>query len=190
MGGRGTSFLPSDNKKSTRAQATSPAESTHMQPGSAAQPACVATHASQESRARKFLATLEEVAYEREDNPTEAALVRELVNSLSSGKLLLMLTDKAWHLNEEEREEVAIAKLDQLIELIVSIRTEWIASPKSERKREVLERRLGPFEGDMSKLESELATQKLLKSMCIEKRAEYDFCCKTSKSKKCFRSPA
>ena len=71
----------------------------------------------------KFLAALEEAAYEREDNPAQAVLLRELVNSLSSGKLLLVPTDDVWLLDEEEREDFAIAKLDQLIELVVSIRT-------------------------------------------------------------------
>ena len=37
---------------------------------------------------QKFLAALEEAGYEREDNPAQAVLLRELVNSLSSGKLL------------------------------------------------------------------------------------------------------
>ena len=76
----------------------------------------------------KFLAALEEAGYEREDNPAQAVLLRELVNSLSSGQLLLVPTDDVWHLDEEKREDFAIAKLDQLIELVVSIRTAWIAS--------------------------------------------------------------
>ena len=76
---------------------------------------------------RKFLAALEEAAYEREDIPAEAAGLRELVNSLSSGKLLNLS-----YVDEEQREDVAIAKLDQLIELVVSIRTAWIVSPDSE----------------------------------------------------------
>ena len=61
--------------------------------------------------------------------------MRELVNSLSSGKLLLVPTDDVWHLDEEEREDFAIAKLDQLIELVVSIRAAWIASPASTRAK-------------------------------------------------------
>ena len=92
---------------------------------------------------RKFLAALDEAAYECEDNPAQAALLRELVNSLSSGKLLLMPTDDVWHLVEEEREDFAIAKLDQLMELVVSIRTAWIASPEGELARTVPGRRLG-----------------------------------------------
>ena len=70
----------------------------------------------------KFLAALEEAGYEREDNSAQAVLLRELVNSLSSGNLLLAPTDDVLHLDEEEREDFAIAKLDQLIELVVSIR--------------------------------------------------------------------
>ena len=131
----------------------------------------------------KFLAALEEAAYEREDNPAQAALLRELVNSLSSGKLLLVPTADVWQLDEEEREDFAIAKLDQLIELVVSIRTAWIASPESEHAREVAGRRLGPLEGDMSERESRAAARYLLKSMSKEKRSEYHFCFEGSGSK-------
>ena len=131
---------------------------------------------------QKFLAALEEAGYEREDNPAQAVLLRELVNSLSSGRLLLMPTDDVWLLDEEEREDFAIAKLDQLIELVVSIRTAWIASSESEHAREVAGGRLGPLEGDMSEHESRTAAQYLLKSMSKEKRAEYDFCFQASGS--------
>ena len=106
-------FLAWDGEKYTRAQATPPAASAHPQPTSAAQPAsssvaqpaCAAPRLSEESRARKFLAALEEAAYEREDNPAQAALLREFVNSLSSGKLLLEPTADVWHLDEEQRED-------------------------------------------------------------------------------------
>ena len=64
------------------------------------------------------MAALEEAGYEREDNSAQAVLLRELVNSLSSGNLLLAPTDDVLHLDEEEREDFAIAKLDQLIELV------------------------------------------------------------------------
>ena len=83
---------------------------------------------------RKFLAALEEAAYEREDNPAQAALLRELVNSLSSGKLLLVPTADVWHLDEEQREDLAIAKLDQLIELVVSVRTVPRASTRAKSR--------------------------------------------------------
>ena len=95
----------------------------------------------------KFLAALEEAGYEREDNPAQAMLLRDFLNSLVSGKLLLVPTADVWHLDEEERENFAIAKLDQLIELVVSIRTAWIASSESGHAREVAGRRLGPLEG-------------------------------------------
>ena len=86
-------FLAWDSEKYTRAQAISPAASAHAQPNSAAQPACAAARLSEESRVHKFLAALEEAGYEREDNPAQAVLLRELVDALSSGKLLLMPTD-------------------------------------------------------------------------------------------------
>ena len=129
-----------------------------------------------------FLAALEEAGYEREDNPAEAELLRELLNSLSSGKLLLVPTDDVWLLDEDEREDLAIAKLDQLIELVVSIRTAWIASRESEHAREVEGRRLGPLEGDMTESESRTAAGYLQRSMSKEKRAEYDFCFQASGS--------
>ena len=99
---------------------------------------------------QKFLAALEEAGYQREDNPAQAVLLRELVNSLSSGKLLLVPTDDVWHLDEEKREDFAIAKLDQLIELVVTIRKAWIDSPESAAARNVAGRCLGPLEEDMT----------------------------------------
>ena len=129
-----------------------------------------------------FLAALEEAGYEREDNPAEAELLRELLNSLSSGMLLLVPTDDVWLLDEDEREDLAIAKLDQLIELVVSIRTAWIASPESEHAREVEGRRLGPLKGDLTESESRTAAGYLQRSMSKEKRAEYDFCFQASGS--------
>ena len=132
---------------------------------------------------QKFLAALEEAGYEREDNPAQAVLLRELVNSLSSGKLLLVPTDDVWHLDEEKREDFAIAKLDQLIELVVSIRTAWIDSPETAAARNVAGRCLGPLEGDMTEHESRTAAGYLLLSMSKEKRAEYDFCFQASGSK-------
>ena len=131
----------------------------------------------------KFLAALEAAGYEREDNPAEAELLRELVNSLSSGKLLLVPTDDVWHLDEEKREDFAIAKLDQLIELVVSIRTAWIDSPETAAARNVAGRCLGPLEGDMTEHESRTAAGYLFLSMSREKRAEYDFCFQASGSK-------
>ena len=127
------------------------------------------------------MAALEEAGYQREDDGQ--ALLRELVNSLSSGKLLLVPTDDVWHLDEEKREDFAIAKLDQLIELVVSIRTAWIDSPESAAARNVAGRRLGPLEGDMTEHESRTAAGYLLLSMSKEKRAEYDFCFQASGSR-------
>ena len=83
---------------------------------------------------------------------------------------MLLPTADVWHLDEEEREDFAIAKLGQLIELVVSIRTAWIASPESEHSREVAGRRLGPLEGDMSERESSDAARGLLTAMSKEKR--------------------
>ena len=132
---------------------------------------------------QKFLAALEEAGYEREDNPAQAVLLRELVDSLSSGKLLLVPTDDVWHLDEEKREDFAIAKLDQLIELVVTIRKAWIDSPESAAARNVAGRCLGPLEEDMTAHESRTAAGYLLLSMSKEKRAEYDFCFQASGSK-------
>ena len=60
-----------------------------------------------DSRAHKFLAAFEEAAYEREDNPAQATVLRELVNSLWWGKLLRVPTDDVWHLDAEKQEDFA-----------------------------------------------------------------------------------
>ena len=177
MADRGTGFLAWDGEKYTRAQATPPAASAHPQPSSAAQPACAAPRLSEDSRARKFLAALDEAAHERDDNPAQAALLRELVNSLWWGKLMRVPTDDVWYLDAEKQEDFAIAKLDQLIELVVTIRMAWIDSPESEQARKVAGRRLEQLEGDL--LEQELASchnyyMNSLVWMSEEKRAEYD----------------
>ena len=54
--------------------------------------------------------------------------MRELVNSLWRGKLMRVPTDDVWHLDAEKHQDFAIAKLDQLIELVVTIRMAWIDS--------------------------------------------------------------
>ena len=182
-------FLAWDGRAYSRAQATSPAASSHPQPSSAASPACAAPRLSVQSvpclakqmSASKFLATLEEAAYDREDNPAQATLLRELANSLSSGDLLLMQTDEVWDLDEEQREEKAIAKLDKLIELVVSMRTAWIASPLGAASWNA-GRHLGPLEGDMSGRELRAVARDLLRSMSMEKRREYAFCFQASGS--------
>ena len=101
------------------------------QPSSAAEPACAASRLSEEPRGRKFLAAFEAAAYEREDNPAQAAFLRELVHSLFSGRLLLAPTADVWQLEEEQREDLAMAKLDQLMKLVVRIRTAWTLLPRA-----------------------------------------------------------
>ena len=125
--------------------------------------------------ARKFLQTLENAAYAREENPQQATLVRELVNSLSSGKLLLMPTDVVWNLDEDTQEEKAIAKLDALIELVISMRMRWNAN-----------RSLGTLEGDMTESEAWATAQELLSSMSTEERRAYAFCFQTNRSHQFF----
>ena len=161
-----------------------PVASAHPQPSSAAQPACAVYGSSEETRARKFLKALDAAAYMREDNPAQANLLRELVNSLSSGNLLLRPTANVWHLDEKQREDVALAKLDQLIELVISIRTAWIEAPASERPSIRAGRSLGLVQGDMSKSESHVAVRYMLSSMSKEKRADYDFCFRANGSER------
>ena len=132
--------------------------------------------------ASKFLAALKEAAYEREAAATQARLLRELVNSLSSGDLLLMPTDDVWHLDEKQREATAIAKLDKLIALVVRMRAKWIASPLGAAPWNA-NHSLGPLEGDMTVSEAYAASRELLGSMTEEKRAEYAFCFQASGSK-------
>ena len=153
----------------------------HPRSSSAAQPACPAHRSWEETRARTFLNALDEAAYVREENgnAAEATLLREFVNSLSSGKLLLKSTSNAWHLDEADREEVALTKLDRLIELVIAIRTTWIEANAGK------ERRLEPHLGDMSEPESQYAVRYLLKHrMSRGKREEYDYCFQASGSQK------
>ena len=118
----------------------------------------------------------------REDNPAQANLLRELVNSLSSGNLLLRPTPNVWHLDEKQRRDVALAKLDQLIELVISIRTAWIEAPESEHMPIRAGRCLGPAQGDMSDREARHAARYQVRAMNKEKREEYDFCFQASGS--------
>ena len=67
-------------------------------------------------------------------------------------------------------------RLGQLIELVCSIRTAWLASLERAHEREVARRRLGPLEGDMSEGELLAAAWPVLMSMSGAERAEYDFC--------------
>ena len=121
-----------------------PEPSSDVRESSAAQPAPRA-HA----RARKFLAALEDEAHERGDHPQQAALLRELVNTLWGGYLV---KEKQEDLDEDQQEDLAIAKLDELIELVVAIRKAWITSGESSAIKacNVKERRLRDLEGDMS----------------------------------------
>ena len=170
-------------ESNTRTQTTPPAASTLPQQSSAAQPAC------EKTPAQKFLDALDDAAYQRDDDDDDDALdnkwmasrLRELADSLYSGKLLNL-----WHVDEEERRNVAIAKLDQLIKLVVNIRTAWFTCPESKNTRKVPERRLGPLKGYMSEEESKDAAHKMLKSMSKEERAEYNFCFQTSGSRRFF----
>ena len=126
----------------------------------------------------KFLAALDEAAYESYDNPAQAALLRELVDSLWWGKLGRVPTEEVSHFDAEKQEDFAIAKLDQLIELVVTIRKAWIDSPESAAARNVAERRLEELQGDLT--EQEIASchncyMNSLVWMSEEKRAEYDW---------------
>ena len=121
-----------------------------MRESSAAHPAPAARGLSENSRARKFLAALDEAAHGRDDNPAQAALLRELISSLWWGKLMLVPTNDVWHLDPDKHHEFAIAKLDQLIELVVTIRKAWIDSPESAAARNVAERRLQELQGDLT----------------------------------------
>ena len=158
-------------------ESRAPAASAHPQPSSAAQLACATPRRSEESRARKFLAALDEAAHERDDNPAQAALLRELVNSLWWGKLMRVPTDDVSHFDAEKQEDFAIAKLDQLIELVVTIRMAWIDSPESEEARKVAGRRLEQLQGDLAEREIASCHNYYMNSlvwMSEEKRAEYD----------------
>ena len=153
----------------------------HSQSSSAAQPACPAHRSWEETRARTFLNALDDAAHVKEQNgnSAQAALLRDLVQTLSSGKLLLMSTSNVWHLDEKDREDIARMKLDRLIELVIGIRAAWIEDHPYVR------RRLEPHRGDMSEPESVQAVRYLLKNrMSRGKREEYDYCFQASGSQK------
>ena len=132
--------------------------------------------------ARSFLKALDDAAYVREENgnAAEAKLLRELLNALSSGKLMLKSTSYAWHLDEADREEIARTKLDRMIELAIGIRAAWI-----EADADAAGRRLEPHQGDMSEAESQHAVRDLLKyRMSRGNRKDYDYCFQPSGSQK------
>ena len=153
----------------------------HSQSSSAAQPAYPAPRSWEQTRARSFLKALDDAAYVREDNgnAAEATLLRELINALSSGKLLLKPASKAWHLEQAEREEIVRTKLDRMLELAIGIRAAWIEDHAEAR------RRLEAHRGDMSEPESQKAVRYLLSNkMTRGKREDYDYCFQSSGSEK------
>ena len=81
------------------------------------------------------------------------------------------------YLDAEKQDDLAIAKLDQLIELVVTIRMAWIRSRDSEHARRVAGRRLEQLRGDLSDFELASCHNYYMNSlvwMSEEKRAEYD----------------
>ena len=148
-----------------------------MRESSAAHPAPAARGLSENSRARKFLAALDEAAHERDDNPAQAKLLRELADSLWYGNLL-GVSELDWHLYPEESQDLAIAKLNELIELVVKFRSAWIASPESWHARNVAGHCLEELQGDLSEDEIRSCHNLYMNSlvwMSEEKRAEYDW---------------
>ena len=135
-------------------------------PGSAAQPLLV------DSRARQFLTALDKAADESDDNPARAKLLRSLVTSLWHGQLLGVQSGE-----EEKEEDCAIAKLDELIELVVTIRMAWIQSPESDQARKVKGRILEELNGDLDEEELKDCHNHYMNSlewMIKEKRDEYE----------------
>ena len=153
----------------------------HSQSSSAAQPAYLPPRSWEQTRARSFLNALDDAAHVKEQNgnSAQAALLRDLVQTLSSGKLLLMSTSNVWHLDEKDREDIARIKLDRLIELVIGIRAAWIEDHAEAR------RRLEAHRGDMSEPESQKAVRYLLSNkMTRGKREDYDYCFQSSGSEK------
>ena len=154
--------------------------SSDARESSVAEPAPAARCLNEDSRARKFLAALDEAAHASSStgHPAQAALLRELVKSLWWGELMRVPTNDVWHLDAEKHHDFAIAKLDQLIELVVTIRMAWIDSPESEETRNVAGRRLEELQGDLSEKEIPSCHNYYMNSlvwMSEEKRAEYDW---------------
>ena len=66
------------------------------------------------------MAALDEAAYENDDEPAKANLLRDLVERLWWGNLM-----DVPHTDEDQQEDFAMKKLDEVIELIVKIRMAW-----------------------------------------------------------------
>ena len=151
---------------------------------SVVRPAPRVSRVMEDSRARKFLATLDEAAHKRHNHPTQRALPQELLSSF--WRNLLLGADEPDNLNEEQREILAIAKLDKLIELVATIRMAWINSSESwlggarrrfDRARGVPERHLEELEGDLTEEELISCHNHYMNSlvwMTAERRAEYN----------------
>ena len=118
------------------------------------------------------MAALDEAAYENDDEPAKANLLRELVERLWWGNLM-----DVPHTDEEQQEDFAIKKLDELIELVVTIRMAWIESPKSDQARRVRGRTLGELNGDLDEEELKDCHNHYMNSlewMIEDKRDEYE----------------
>ena len=118
------------------------------------------------------MTALDDAAYENDDDPVKANLLRELICQLWWGDLLGVS-----HTDEDQHEYFAMKKLDEVIELVVKIRMAWINSCQSEQARNVARRRLEELEGDMSDEELKSCHNYYMNSlvwMNEEKRAEYE----------------
>ena len=106
-------------------------------------------------------------------------LLRDLVKSLWWGELMRVPTDDVRYLDEEKHHEFAIAKLDQVIDLVAEIRMAWINSPESVHEVDhVAGRRLGQLTGDLTENEIPKCHNHWMNSlvwMTDEKRRQYNY---------------
>ena len=159
--------------------------SSDARESSVAEPAPAARCLNEDSRALKFLTAIDEAAHASSStgHPAQAELLRELlrdlVKSLWWGELMRVPTDDVRYLDEEKHHEFAIAKLDQVIDLVAEIRMAWINSPESVHEVDhVAGRRLGQLTGDLTENEISKCHNHWMNSlvwMTDEKRRQYNY---------------
>jgi len=159
--------------------------SSDARESSVAEPAPAARCLNEDSRALKFLTAIDEAAHasSSKGHPAQAELLRELlrdlVKSLWWGDIMRVPTGDVRYLDEEKHHEFAIAKLDQVIDLVAEIRMAWINSPESVGQFDhVAGRRLGQLTGDLTENEISKCHNHWMNSlvwMTDEKRRQYKY---------------
>ena len=152
--------------------------SSDARDSSVAQPAPAALRLGENyPRARKFLAALDQASYHLPGNSAQAALLRDLVQTLWYGKIMGVPKDDVQNLTQQEQEDYAIAQLDDVIKLVARIRQTWLQSHDSADAWAVPGRYLDELEGDLSEDEMKSCHNHYMNSlewMTQDKRDKYE----------------